>query len=117
MFKEARLQVPEVPPGSQVMYSPTGRKKMSEVLEDFVKSYRDLARDEKRSALSNMKGLRISYQGEPWRILFAFDPERSAILLVGGNKGGDKRWYQEQVPIADRRFRQHLDSLEREGED
>ena len=60
-----------------------------------------------------MKELRVQYQGEPWRILFAFDPERSAILLVGGNK----RWYEEQVRIADRRFRRHLDRLEQDEED
>jgi hypothetical protein len=71
----------------------------------------------KGSVFSNMKELRVQYQGEPWRILFAFDPERSAILLVGGNKSGDKRWYEEQVRVADRRFRRHLDRLEQEEEE
>jgi DNA-binding XRE family transcriptional regulator len=46
------------------------------------------------SRYPNMKELRVQYKGDPWRILFAFDPKRSAILLVGGDKGGDKRWYK-----------------------
>jgi len=46
----------------------------------------------KGSKYPNMKELRIQYRGDPWRMLFAFDPERAAILLVGGNKRGDKRW-------------------------
>jgi hypothetical protein len=69
----------------------------------------------KGSAFTNMKELRIQYQGEPWRILFAFDPRRRAILLVGGNKTGDERWYEEQVPIADERYGRHLKSLKKKG--
>ena len=64
------------------------------------------------SAFTNMKELRVQFRGEPWRILFAFDPNRAAILLVGGNKQGDKRWYRTHLPIADERFRRHLKSLE-----
>ena len=63
------------------------------------------------SAFPNMKELRTQFRGEPWRILFAFDPARSAILLVGGNKQGDQRWYKKQIPIADERFRRHLARL------
>jgi hypothetical protein len=59
------------------------------------------------SDFPNMKELRIQHAGKPWRVLFAFDPERSAILLVGGCKGGDKRWYKRNIPIADARFRRH----------
>ena len=69
---------------------------------------------------SNMKELRVQYRGEPWRILFAFDPLRRAILLIGGNKTGKKRWYKENIPIADRRLREHLkrlDETEKEGKD
>jgi hypothetical protein len=62
----------------------------------------------KGSAFPNMKELRIQYQGDPWRILFAFDPARQAILLVGGNKRGKKRWYEVNVRIADERFERHL---------
>ena len=48
-------------------------------------------------AFTNMKELRIQFRGDPWRILFAFDPKRAAILLVGGNKRGDKRWYKKHL--------------------
>ena len=64
------------------------------------------------SAFTNMKELRVQFRGDPWRILFAFDPNRAAILLVGGNKRGDKRWYKKHLPLADERFRRHLKRLE-----
>ena len=64
------------------------------------------------SAFSNMKEPRVQFRGDPWRILFAFDSKRSAILLVGGNKRGDKRWYEKMLPIADERFRRHLKRLQ-----
>jgi hypothetical protein len=67
------------------------------------------------SQFANMKELRIQYGGDPWRVLFAFDPRRRAILLIGGNKSGDKRWYDVHIPIADARFARHLKDLE-EGE-
>jgi hypothetical protein len=69
----------------------------------------------KGSAVKNMKELRIQYQGEPWRILFAFDPQRQAILLVGGNKTGNKRWYIENLPIAEQRYERYLETLEEES--
>ncbi|WP_210420581.1 type II toxin-antitoxin system RelE/ParE family toxin [Aquisphaera giovannonii] len=47
-----------------------------------------------------------------WRILSAFDPNRTAILRIGGNKRGDRRWYKTFIPIADERFRRHLERLE-----
>jgi len=67
----------------------------------------------KESTYPNMKELRIQYRGAPWRILFAFDPERNAVFLVGGNKGPDARWYVKNIPIADKRFGRHLESLNR----
>ena len=63
------------------------------------------------SAFPNMKELRVQFRGEPWRILFAFDSKRAAVLLVGGNKTGDRRWYKTQIPIADERFKRHLKRL------
>jgi hypothetical protein len=66
------------------------------------------------SAYPNMKELRVQFKGDPWRILFAFDPNRSGILLVGGNKGGDARWYKKNVLIADARYAEHLSLLEKE---
>jgi len=62
----------------------------------------------KGSSIPNLKELRVQYRGRPWRVLFAFDPERAAILLVGGCKAGDKRWYKTRVRIAEERFRRHL---------
>lgn len=60
-----------------------------------------------------MRELRIQYKGKPYRILYAFDPERTAILLLGGNKTGKDRWYKKHVPIADKLFKEHLDSLDK----
>lgn len=58
-----------------------------------------------------MRELRIQYRGKPYRVLYAFDPHRAAILLVGGNKTGEDRWYKKHVPIADKRFTEHLKTL------
>jgi len=66
----------------------------------------------KASAFPNLKELRVQFRGAPWRILFAFDPNRAAILLVGGNKRGDKRWYKDHVTIAEERFRRHFERLD-----
>jgi hypothetical protein len=63
----------------------------------------------KGSTLPNMKELRLQHDGNPYRILFAFDPQRQAVLLIGGNKRGDKRWYEVNIPIADRRFAEYLE--------
>jgi hypothetical protein len=59
---------------------------------------------------ANMKELRFEADGGVWRVAFAFDPERAAILLVGGNKAGvsKDRFYADLIDIADRRFAQHL---------
>lgn len=55
-----------------------------------------------------MRELRIQHEGRPYRILYAFDPRRIAILLIGGDKTGDKRWYASFIPIADDLYEQHL---------
>ncbi len=49
------------------------------------------------------------------RILYAFDPRRAAIMLLGGDKTGDKRWYEVQVPIADKLYDSHIETLIKEG--
>jgi hypothetical protein len=61
-----------------------------------------------------MRELRIQIQGSPFRVLYAFDPKRAAILLLGGDKTGDGRWYEVNVPIADRLYDEHLRELERD---
>lgn len=59
---------------------------------------------------ANMKELRCTAAGGVWRIAFAFDPDRHAILLVGGDKSGgsEKRFYKQLIARADDRFGRHL---------
>ncbi len=64
---------------------------------------------------SHMRELRVQHAGRPYRVLYAFDPRRSAILLIGGDKTGDGRWYEVHVPIADRLYDEHLDELRKDG--
>jgi hypothetical protein len=63
----------------------------------------------------HMRELRIQHQGSPYRILYAFDPRRSAVLLLGGDKTGNDGWYQENVPKADRLYDRYLEDLGKEG--
>ena len=58
----------------------------------------------KGSKHDHMRELRIQHQGRPYRVLYAFDPRRVAILLIGGDKTGDDRWYETYIPIADRLY-------------
>jgi len=64
------------------------------------------------SVHSHMRELRIQHSGRPYRILYAFDPKRNAVLLIGGDKTGNARWYEIFVPIADRLYAEHLKGLE-----
>ena len=68
-----------------------------------------------RSRHNHMRELRIQHQGHPVRVFYAFDPRRTAILLIAGDKTGDDRFYERLVPIADRLYDEHLEQLEREG--
>lgn len=63
----------------------------------------------------HIRELRVQHAGSPYRVLYAFDPRRVAILLIGGTKVGNDRWYDEYVPIADGLYDEHLDELRREG--
>lgn len=62
-----------------------------------------------------MRELRVQHRGEPYRVLYAFDPRRVAILLIGCSKSGDDRWYERFVPQADDLYDEHLEELKREG--
>jgi len=62
----------------------------------------------------SMRELRTQHRGRPLRTLYAFDPRRVAILLIGGDKTGDDRWYERIVPIADRLYDEHLARLKPE---
>jgi hypothetical protein len=68
-----------------------------------------------QSRHSHMRELRIQHNGRPYRILYAFDPRRVAILLIGGDKTGDDRWYDKYVPLADKIYDQHLEALKKEN--
>ena len=64
---------------------------------------------------SHLRELRVQHQGKPYRVLYAFDPRRVALLLIGGDKTSNNRWYIEYVPIADRLYDEHLQILRKEG--
>lgn len=63
---------------------------------------------------NHLRELRIQHAGSPYRVLYALDPRRTAILLIGGNKIGKKRWYQQFIPFADKLYDEHLKTLELE---
>jgi hypothetical protein len=67
----------------------------------------------KMARCAHMRELRIQHEGRPYRVLYAFDPRRVAILLIGGEKTGNDRWYQECVPRADAIYRRHLSEIEK----
>lgn len=64
---------------------------------------------------SHMRELRVQHEGRPYRVLYAFDPRRHAILLLGGDKTGDNRWYEKNVPMADKLYDVHV-MLQQEGQ-
>jgi hypothetical protein len=65
------------------------------------------------SLYANMKELRFKAAGGVWRVAFAFDPERAAILLVAGDKSGvsENKFYKRLIVKADKRYKEHLDNL------
>jgi hypothetical protein len=69
----------------------------------------------KGSRHPNMKELRFTLPDGEWRVAFAFDPRRSAVLLVAGNKSGmnERRFYRQLIRLADARFDTHLQELQR----
>lgn len=60
---------------------------------------------------SHMRELRTQHEGRPLRTLYAFDPRRTAILLIGGDKTGDNQWYEKYIPIADQLYDEHLEDI------
>jgi hypothetical protein len=73
----------------------------------------DTSREKRGGRIHNMKELRPTAS---LRILFVFDPRRTAILLIAGDKAGDwKGWYRTAIPAAERLYGEHIDSLQREG--
>ena len=64
---------------------------------------------------SQMRELRVQSGGKPLRIFYVFDPRRIAILLIGGDKTGDDRFYEKYIPIADRLYDIYLEEIRKEG--
>jgi hypothetical protein len=71
----------------------------------------------KGSRHANMKELRFDAADGAWRVAFAFDPQRNAVLLVAGDKsgGGEKRFYRQLIAKADERFDEHLSRTKKKG--
>jgi hypothetical protein len=71
----------------------------------------------KGSRHANMKELRFNASDGVWRVAFAFDTKRKAILLVAGDKsgGGGMRFYRDLIQRADQRFSSHLARLKKES--
>jgi hypothetical protein len=69
----------------------------------------------KGSSHANMKELRFSAADGVWRVAFAFDPKREAILLVAGDKSGgsESKFYKRLLKKADKRYGQHVESLKK----
>ena len=63
----------------------------------------------------HMRELRVQHQGRPYRVLYAFDPRRTAILLIGGDKTGQDRLYEVFVPLADKIYDRHIEQLRTQG--
>ena len=67
--------------------------------------------DVKGTKYGSIRELRIQHKGKPYRILYAFDPRRTAILLIGSRKTGGKRWHEKYVYMAEIIYEEHLKSL------
>jgi hypothetical protein len=67
------------------------------------------------SKYAHMRELRVQSGGRPLRVFYAFDPRRSAILLIGGDKTGDDRFYERMVPIADQLYDVYIAEIKKEG--
>ncbi|EKR27810.1 type II toxin-antitoxin system RelE/ParE family toxin [Leptospira interrogans] len=65
----------------------------------------------KNSKINNLKELRVQSKGRPFRIAFVFDLNRNAFLLIGGNKRGDKRFYEKIIPLAEKIYKRYLGDL------
>ena len=64
---------------------------------------------------AHMRELRVQSSGRPVRVFYAFDPRRAAILLIGGDKTGDKRFYDRLIPVADALYDTYIEEIRREG--
>ena len=95
------------------------QRSVSRVIDMLVDKGPDLGHPQSSgihgSRHNHMRELRAQSGGSPIRVFYAFDPRRSAILLIGGDKTGDNRFYRRYIPIADRLYDEHIEELRREG--
>ena len=73
--------------------------------------------DIKGARHGNLRELRVQHAGRPYRVLYAFDFRRCAVLLIGGDKTAQHRWYHEYVPLSEKLYDVHLETLRKEGRD
>ena len=66
------------------------------------------------SKYTNLKELIVQHAGDPYRVIFAFDPRRTAILLLGGRKT-DSKWYKSAIPEAEKLYARYLQEIKDEG--
>ena len=71
--------------------------------------------DVRTSRHGRMRELRVQSGGRPIRIFHAFDSRRTSILLIGGDKAGNDRFYEKFVPLADKLYENYLRELRQEG--
>ena len=64
---------------------------------------------------AHMRELRVQSGGKPLRGFYAFDPRRTVILLIAGDKTGDDRFYKKMIPVADRLYDDYIEELRKEG--
>ena len=64
---------------------------------------------------AHLRELRAQSGGKPVRVFYAFDPRRAAILLIGGDKTGDDRFYKRMIPVADRLYDTYIEEIRKEG--
>ena len=62
--------------------------------------------------VKNLKELRVQHKGKPYRVFFAFDPLRQAVMLCGGDKTGNRHFYESMIPLAEREFLNYLKEQE-----
>ncbi|HEY0308930.1 MAG TPA: type II toxin-antitoxin system RelE/ParE family toxin [Acidobacteriaceae bacterium] len=79
-----------------------------ELLEDFGVTLK-FPHSSSITTSQKLRELRIQHAGQPYRVLYAFDPQRNAVLLLGGNKTGDDRWYEKNVTKAEKIFAAYLE--------
>ena len=68
--------------------------------------------DVRGSKYGQMRELRLQHDGRPLRVFYAFNPKRTALLLLGGDKTGNDRFYEEMIPRVDAIYAKHLEELQ-----